>query len=189
MSATKSVALPVMVAVGEHACARCASMGKTCCQRAEILVTAGDVARIGRRMGGVGRAGGADYLEYRAPEDREYLDHDANDPDWRRLTARADGTRRVLKRSASGDCVFLGSAGCTLGSEVRPLVCRLYPWSYTEAGLTGEEAEYCPVEWLRPAVEAGRSVTMLTILKMDRADAERWRRMLYEELRTGEETG
>lgn len=183
MSATKSVALPVMVASEPHPCARCASMRKTCCQRAEILVTAGDVARIARRTGR------AEFVENRAPADPEYLEHDADDPDWRRLTVRSDGARRVLKRRESGDCVFLGAEGCTLGTEVRPLVCRLYPWAYTEAGLTGEDSEYCPVEALRAVGKDGRGTTMLTILKMDRVDAERWRRRLYEELRTGEESG
>ena len=34
-----------------HPCARCAAVQRTCCQRAEILLTEGDVARVGAFVG------------------------------------------------------------------------------------------------------------------------------------------
>jgi Fe-S-cluster containining protein len=155
-------------------------MQKTCCQRAEILVTDGDLARIARHTNQT------DFWERRAPKDPEYLDDDADDPDWKRLTVHPDGTRRVLKRHPSGDCTFLGKAGCVLPEEVRPIVCRLYPWSYTHEGLQSEDADYCPIEKLDPAGKHGGS--MLRILKMNPADAQRWHTMLYHELKTGQES-
>lgn len=156
-----------------HPCAKCATIQKTCCQRAEILVTFGDVARI---QGHTGRPD--DFTEYRAPVDPSYLDQDEDDPNWLRYTIRSDGTRHVLKRQPGGDCTFLGPQGCILPEEVRPLVCRLYPFMYNEQGLTGSDEGYCPVERVAPP-----GVTMLTVLGMSPADGERWRSMLYDELR------
>ena len=33
-----------------------------------------------------------------------------DDPTWQRHVFRADGSRRILKRRANGDCTFLGEA-------------------------------------------------------------------------------
>lgn len=185
----------------QHPCARCASVQKTCCQRAEIVVTTGDLARI------AAHTGHADVAHRTRPTDPSYLEHDPDDPNWTAYTIAPDGTRRVLKkqdgvhaglsghRGQAGDCAFLGPAGCALPEEVRPLVCRLYPFMYTERGLDGEADEsegvdesYCPTHLFFTAQERrptdGRPrVTMLTVLKMDPRDAERWRRQLYDELR------
>ncbi|MBK8976226.1 MAG: YkgJ family cysteine cluster protein [Planctomycetes bacterium] len=155
-----------------HPCARCAQIQRTCCQRAEILLTGGDVARIRAH------SGRADFDERRVPLDPAYLEHDPDDPEWLGLTVGRDGRRRMLVRRAEGDCTFLGAQGCVLPTEVRPLVCRLYPWSYTAGGLATESADYCPPVLLRFAGDS-----MLDVLDMQRADAERWRARLYDELR------
>lgn len=153
-------------------CALCATLGKTCCQSREILVTEGDKSRIGRFTGE------QDTWEHARPNDLDYLDQD-DDPNWLAWAFRPDGTRPILKRQPNGDCRFLSAAGCTLPLEVRPLVCRLYPYTYTERGLDGV-ADDCP----REVVPPGR--TILQVLDMRQADAIRWRRMLYTELRTKE---
>lgn len=160
--------------VGAAACARCAAMQRTCCQRAEILVTAGDVARIRRH------AGRDSFWERRAPTDPAYAEFDPDDPEWSALTVQPDGTRRVLRRRANGDCTFLAETGCVLPVTVRPLVCRLYPHAYTAAGLIGVDSEYCPTAQLAPD---GRPMT--EVLDIPAATAEGWRRQLYEELRDG----
>lgn len=157
-----------------HPCARCATLQRTCCQRAEILVTAGDVERIAAHTGS--RA----FFERRAPTDPGYLDDDEDDPNWLRYTVGADGTRRVLVRKADGDCGFLGPAGCTLPMETRPLVCRLYPFAYNESGLVGEDSEYCPTKVLAP-----RGQPMAEVLDIAPTQAREWHRRLYEELRAG----
>ena len=86
-------------------------------------------------------------------------------------------TRRILKRGPGGDCTFLGPHGCTLPSDVRPLVCRIYPFDYTEEGLREELARGCPLHLLPP----GQG--LIEALRMDRGEAERWHRQLYEEIR------
>ena len=157
-----------------HACARCATLQKTCCQRAEILLTTGDIARIAHDVGR------EDFWEQRAPLDPGYTEPDDDDPRWLEYTVATDGRRLVLRRREGGDCSFLGHAGCELSLEVRPLVCRLYPYAYTEWGLIGLDDEYCPRSTLSPQ---GRP--MNEVLDIPMASAESWRRQLYEELRHG----
>lgn len=149
-------------------------MQKTCCQRAEILVTAGDRERI------AAHSGRRDAWSLRRPEDASYLEHDPDDPNWLRYTTDAQGRRWMLTRRQNGDCTFLGAQGCVLPLNVRPLVCRLYPFSYTERGLDDIDDGYCPTETLLKDEPAGS--TMLTVLDMNRVEAERWRAHLYAEL-------
>src|SRR5512144_1358102 len=91
-----------------HPCAKCATMQKTCCQTAQVLVTQGDVGRI------AAHTGRADFWEARHPTERRVLEFDPDDPNWIRYTVSPDGRRRELKRHANGDCTFLGAEGCTL---------------------------------------------------------------------------
>ena len=160
----------------EFLCVRCARHTITCCQRSEVYVTPGDVERI------AAHTGRREFYEFRAPGNAEYLPQD-DDPAWRDRVFRLDGTRRVLRREANGDCTFLGSSGCTLPLEVRPLVCRLYPFDYTETGLADDLASGCPLELLRPGEQ------LLTALDMRRSDGERWHQQLYAELRREPEGG
>jgi Fe-S-cluster containining protein len=142
---------------------------KTCCQTADIFTTLGDVRRIEDFTGETG------FTEYRAPVNPAYADQD-DDPVWRDNVFRPDGTRRVVKKQPNGDCTFLGSAGCVLPLETRPLICRIYPFDYTAEGILDELSEGCPTELLKP----GQG--LIEALDMKRSDAERWHRQLYAEL-------
>lgn len=154
----------------EHLCARCARHTATCCQKTDIYLTPSDVERI------AAEAGHREFYEFRAPEDPVYLQQD-DDPIWPQLVYKKDdGTRRVLRQQANGDCVFLGPQGCTLHSEARPLICRLYPFDFNEQRIVPAPAKGCPLELL----PAGQ--TLLQALEMNYDDAERWRRQLYAEL-------
>jgi Fe-S-cluster containining protein len=134
-----------------------------------VYVTLGDVERIQQFTGH------CDFHEYRAPVDSIYL-HDDGDIVWRSHVFRDDGSRRVLKQQANGDCLFLGSQGCTLTAEVRPLVCRIYPYDFNHQGIRDEPARGCPVELL-----PGRQ-SVFVALRMDYHDAVRWHKQLYEEI-------
>lgn len=157
-----------------HPCARCAAVQRTCCQRAEILVTAGDIDRIAAATSKQA------FHERRAPKDPSFLDRDDDDPNWLRYTFDENGQRRVLTRKSNDDCVFLGATGCELALETRPLVCRLYPYSYNEQGLQDVDSEYCPTAMLAPAGES-----MAVVLDIPAVAAEAWRHQLYEELANG----
>ncbi|MGC1276170.1 MAG: YkgJ family cysteine cluster protein [Planctomycetaceae bacterium] len=152
-------------------CARCSRRQQTCCQQTDIVLTAGDVARVAAHVGH------SDFIESRPAGSAEYADQD-DDPTWRDATFRADGTRRVVKHRENGDCTFLGSTGCTLPGDVRPLICRLFPFEYTEAGLHAEPAAGCPRHLLPPGID------LFDTLGMKRSDAERWHQQLYDELRS-----
>lgn len=154
----------------EFLCARCARHMRTCCQTCEIYATPGDVRRIEQHTGL------SEFVEFRPPANPAYLDQ-SDDPAWERSVFRPDHTRRVLKRQASGDCTFLGSQGCVLPLDVRPLVCRLYPFDYNASGLLTELSPGCPLELLQPGL------TLLDELRMEPGDAQQWHRQLYAEIR------
>ncbi|MGQ9604699.1 MAG: YkgJ family cysteine cluster protein [Thermogutta sp.] len=154
----------------EPLCVRCARTQRTCCQISEIYITPGDLERI------AAYTGESDFFEYRRPANPEYLDQ-SDDPLWAACVFRPDGTRRVLRRSESEGCLFLGPGGCRLPLEVRPLVCRLYPFDYTEQGLQSVNGTMCPIQLLAPGV------TLLQSLGMDAEMAEEWRSQLYAEIR------
>ncbi|MBI2477885.1 MAG: hypothetical protein HYV60_04340 [Planctomycetia bacterium] len=83
----------------------------------------------------------------------------------------------MLKKTPDNDCSLLGPHGCTLPLEVRPLVCRLYPYDYDERGIRDELASGCPLELLRPGQ------VLLEVLGMKIDDGRRWHKQLYEEIR------
>lgn len=157
------------MAESEFLCARCAKHMRTCCQTSEIYVTPGDVERIEEHTGV------RDFFEFRTPDDPIYLEQ-SDDPTWEHYVFQPDGTRRVLMHQPTGDCLFLGAQGCVLPLETRPLICRIYPYDFNAEGLKPKLARGCPMELLRPGE------TLLTELGMQRADAERWHRQLYQEI-------
>jgi uncharacterized protein len=154
----------------EFLCARCARHMKTCCQTPEIYVTPGDVERLANHTGR------RDFYRFRVPSEPTYLEQD-DDPVWQDHVFREDNSRRVIIKTPDNDCSFLGSKGCTLPLEVRPLVCRLYPFDYDESGIRSDLAEGCPLELLRPGQP------LLVALDMKIEDARRWHKQLYEEIR------
>lgn len=153
----------------EFLCARCARHTQTCCQATEVHVTVGDVKRIEQYTGR------EDFFEFRAPVKPTYADQD-DDPVWREKVFRPDGTRRVLKWQPNLDCTFLGPHGCTLPQDVRPLICRIFPYDYTADGILPEFAEGCPLELLRP----GQG--LIEALDMNLEVARRWHAQLYQEI-------
>jgi Fe-S-cluster containining protein len=159
----------------EFLCVRCARHRKTCCQVSEVYATPGDVQRISEFTGR------DDFTEFRAPANALYADQD-DDPLWRDRVFREDHTRRVLKREPDGDCTFLTEHGCQLPYETRPLVCRLYPYEYTEDGIADDLADGCPLELLLP----GQG--LIEALDMNIENARRWHRMLYDEILLEPET-
>lgn len=150
-------------------CARCAQLGKTCCQDREIYLSPGDVARI------TAYTGTAAFYDWELPADPSYLDQD-DDPVWQSHVFRSDGRRRTLRRTVSRDCFFLEKNGCRLPMETRPLVCRLYPFSYTAEGIADGLEEGCPVALMPPGV------TLLSELGMSDERARTWHQLLYKEV-------
>ncbi|UCF90545.1 MAG: YkgJ family cysteine cluster protein [Desulfobacterales bacterium] len=151
-------------------CAQCAQRGRTCCQDRDIYVTPGDVRRIHAQT----RRN--DFYEFRKSSDSAYEDQ-GDDPRWAAHVFRPDGSRRVLKLDAAGNCIFLMSHGCSLSLNIRPLVCRLHPYNYTARGLDPEPAMDCPVDLLT----LGQRLDEV-IAGFGQAEAPLWHRMLYTEI-------
>ena len=155
----------------EILCACCARISKTCCRGREIYITPADANRIALFTGR------SDFTEWRAPENPDYSEQ-SDDPIWDRHVFRKDRTRRILRRSPDGGCTFLTPVGCLLPESVRPLVCRLHPFTYTASGIDGEPSPDCP----RDLVPSGMNV--FEALHMSTEQARQWHRMLYEEILT-----
>lgn len=153
-----------------QSCMVCASQGQTCCQWRDIYVTRGDCERIGHFIAAM------DFYEYRGCSQAAYADQD-DDPVWRQYVLGRLGRRRVLKRLANGDCLFLGPAGCSLTLTARPLVCRLYPHLYSDKGIKEVWDNECPATQIQESrmIEQGIAGVQLQ-------QAVRWHRMLYTEI-------
>lgn len=155
-------------AINPELCASCDAQGTSCCRRARIALTRGDVERIAA-------ATGADDFFTRVAADAAYREeNEFLDPAWARLFAAGDC--RVVARRANGDCLFLEKTGCSLPMATRPLVCRLYPFDYTPEAIKGVHGHLCP-EGVRE-----NAPLLLALLGMDRTTAEAWRRALYREI-------
>ncbi|MDR2392001.1 MAG: YkgJ family cysteine cluster protein [Planctomycetota bacterium] len=152
-------------------CARCAGLGETCCQNSQVFLTVGDVRRIARAINAA-----SGFFEEVAAADPNYLTGDGIDPVWNRIFDRK-GYRRILAFQAEGKCFFLGTNGCRLSLEIRPLVCRLYPYDYNHIAIKGVYGHRCPEP------ERNSPALILACLSMNREKAESWRQKLYAEIR------
>lgn len=160
-----------MAAMQPSLCARCALQGNTCCQDREIYITPGDMRRI--------RAATEElqFEEWTRTIDPSYMDQD-DDPVWRQYVFRSDGSRRILKRRSNGDCIFLGPQGCQLAIKVRPLLCRLHPFTYTADHIDSEPDAECPRHLLANGESVFEAIhTSMTL-------ARQWHRQLYKEIQT-----
>ncbi len=147
-------------------CERCARTQQTCCEKATVRLTHGDIERIGQYF---------PVPDFSQNADTSAWEADTADPLFSAAFVRRDCP--VVRRTSRG-CFFLSDNGCVLALGVRPLICRLYPMSYCERGLEGPIAPgngYCPPP-------SGPEV--LAELEMaDQDQLRAWHRQLYEELR------
>lgn len=160
------------IAAGKQSllCRQCASIGHSCCQGHEIYVTWGDCRRIADHKGQ------KDFYEYRQCGNAEYAEQ-SEDPLWQQYVFRHDGSRRVLKRHANGDCCFLTPSGCNLPLTARPLVCRLYPHLYSAAGIAPEWDPECGAARTMAAAAIEQDIAGVTPI-----EAVQWHRLLYDEI-------
>jgi len=149
-------------------CYRCYQNGSSCCRGTQILLTVGDVRRIARFLDTF------NFFTFDVP-DPDYTDP-GDDPAWLVLTVSPDGRRRVLKRTPDKSCCMLTEGGCLLPLSVRPLICRLHPYTYKEAGISGIDAA-CPIS------REGNWPVLLAQMGMAMLEARQWHRLLYAELR------
>jgi Fe-S-cluster containining protein len=98
------------------------------------------------------------------------------DPTWNPAILDDTGRRRIVRQKENGRCFFLTDVGCSLPSDVRPLLCRIFPYDFREYGLCGISAS-CPVasesQWLH----------ILEDSEMKYSNARKWVVQLYEEIK------
>jgi uncharacterized protein len=157
-------------------CNRCKDIQETCCQGSIIPLTRGDIERITRA------SGTSDFFIYTPclqPTPTDIQDY-GYDPNWLQYTILKGSFHRLLKRDENKKCVFLSDHGCTLSEDTRPLICRLYPYSYNEFGMIGlvlNENLSCPLHLLK------EGETPADVLEINSEEGECWRAQLYRELR------
>jgi len=148
-------------------CIECAQKGQSCCRNVHIYLTGGDIERIGSVCSG-------EDFYLRAPLTADYEDG-GGDPGWNPAILDTDGRRPILRQQENGDCCFLTDTGCRLSSEVRPLLCRIYPYDFRRHGLCGISS-CCPVagqpQWL----------SILEASEMKQSNAQHWVAQLYDEI-------
>jgi Fe-S-cluster containining protein len=117
-----------------HPCERCeAALGRSCCQVGDAdrlaTLTLPDVERI-EVQAGVARQ---QFLEEEWLSEEEVRTYVQRRPLYDGYF-RWGPVRLTLQRK-SGACVFFAPGrGCTLGEDVRPTACRLYPFDVSSAG-------------------------------------------------------
>ncbi len=148
-------------------CLKCAAQNRSCCQHVHVYITQHDIDRINQW----GETGCFSTLMSLSGD---YAD-DSDDPGWNRLTTNQSGQRRVICQQSNGDCYFLTPVGCRLPSAIRPLLCRIYPYSFRAGQLCGISLD-CPVS-LQPDWQQ-----LLELTEMKRENAIQWLAQLYQEI-------
>jgi len=151
-------------------CKRCAMVTKTCCRLTDVYLTRGDVHRISAEIQS------QNFFEFRASADPSYMDQE-DDPVWGSSVFRPDGSRRVVRHDQEGNCIFLGSEGCRLSLEIRPLICRLHPHVYNFKEIYSSISPDCPLTLLGPEERLEEMIQ-----GFDQTRAGHWHRMLYDEI-------
>jgi len=159
--------LSLFIEENMHPCVACAANQGSCCVKKQIVITQGDMDRISALTGHT------EFCAFEFPEP-EYTSQE-EDPIWDIITRQPDGQRRILKMLPDGDCFFLSTTGCRLAMETRPLICRLYPYTYIAAQLTGVDPA-CPIS------QRSDESDTLEHIGMPIAEVDNWRQQLYDEL-------
>ncbi len=150
-------------------CMSCARIGTSCCKNYQISLTTGDIQRISEFLGR------QDFFTFEAPVPED-IEPDY-DPLWMSMVLQPQGLVRVLKRTLERNCSLLTTTGCCLPYDRRPLICRLYPYRYTEDGILGID-QACPIarekEW----------GAILDGLDMPADKARQWLTLLYSEVKS-----
>ncbi|WP_319760269.1 zinc/iron-chelating domain-containing protein [Maridesulfovibrio sp.] len=128
-------------------CARCAEKGKTCCELTpgteEVCFPVSDYER--ERILECAPDSGGFVLQLNSPLFIENLLKLF--PGQRRTVKELfppGGMHYRLEVDSGGKCLFLGSGGCVIPKEARPLYCRLFPFWTDESGrITLLEVESC----------------------------------------------
>ena len=156
-------------------CKQCSKRQLTCCQDSDIFITLGDIKRISKYILDTHILSNTDFYEDREAGEAyiKAVKDNPKDIIWNLVTIN-NGMRRVTKKN-EGDCIFLSTTGCLLPLEIRPLVCRIYPFDFNQSGVFISSNCACPLDLV------GNDPPAALEIKLE--DAIRWHKMLYKELK------
>ncbi|MBN2158566.1 MAG: YkgJ family cysteine cluster protein [Spirochaetes bacterium] len=114
-------------------CIECAKKGDDCC-RSDFskFLTLKDAERIAEFLG-EDMGSFAVYRDVR-DKDKELEAYQTMDPGYYYSLMRADGRLLQIKNKSNGACLFHDECGWCRIYPARPLICRTYPFWYTQAG-------------------------------------------------------
>lgn len=163
-------------------CAQCAKIQKTCCQEdvTFVALTGGDIERISTYTGR------EDFYELQAVAE-ELIDIYANparfsEDDRIYVTCLFDskGRRNILKKNKNNECCFITDTGCLLPHDIRPLICRIYPYEWNDRREVWIEAGYCPKELFKDNEDLIRKVGL------SEEEVKRLVNQFYDEIMSGQ---
>ena len=133
-------------------CQECAKIQKTCCQGEgfQVALTKGDIRRIGMFTSSPA------FYELKAVEEplRQVYTTPEHYGDDEKIYVQylfdEAGRRNVLKKKPNNaECLFLSKSGCGLPFEVKPLICRIYPYNWNDELDLWLETDYCPAPFFQ----------------------------------------
>jgi len=166
-------------------CEECAKIQKTCCERNDIRIglTNGDIERIALF------AACEDFYEGKALEE-EFRGKYANpsrydEGEYIYVTCLFDdeGRWNVMKRNENQGCWFITPTGCSLPPEVRPLMCRIYPYDWNDQQEIWINGTYCLASLFTDNEDLAKKVALPP------EEAKRLVKLFYEEIMAGKAQG
>lgn len=166
-----------------HTCAQCARIQKTCCEREAtwVALTERDITRISRF------SGREDFFAWE-PVEEELKDVYANpfcyeedDHIYVKYLFNDQGCRPVLKKNSDHSCCLATPTGCSLPHDLRPLLCRIYPYDWNDRLEIWVDGGYCPERLFRNEED------MIKKIGLSREDALELIKQFYAEIMDGKE--
>jgi uncharacterized protein len=157
-------------------CRECSKIQLTCCVRPEIFVTNGDINRIAN---GTGRK---DFYHLRpVPEEmKHYYGSPCNvekgSEIYFQYLFNENGRRNILKKNEKNECCFLTQDGCVLPPNIRPILCRLYPFDWNDKKEIWVAPTHCPKNFFKDEQEIRDRVCLTE------EEAKRLVCLLYDEI-------
>lgn len=140
-------------------CKKCSQIIRTCCEKptVDVALTNADIERIAT----VTQL--RDFYELRDVEGGSYsspANYSKEEEIYIMNIFKKDGRRNVLKHKNNGKCVLLGDNGCIVSFDVRPLLCRIYPYDWNDNREIWLNPTYCPKELFKDENEMVENIAV-----------------------------
>lgn len=127
-------------------CSECSKLQLTCCELevTEVAITNGDIRRISDYTG----RNDFYHLKQVSEEMKYVYENPANVPkgleQYVEYLFDEEGRRNILKKNERNGCCFLTPNGCALPSNIKPIICRLFPYDWNDNRDVWMDFTTCP---------------------------------------------